>query len=73
MKRSPSHISQVIDRIRAAWWEMDHPQPRRFETQAEVPLDGVQQRRAARRKIKELEARSADELPLAVRWPYLRH
>jgi hypothetical protein len=74
MKSSPSHISQVIGRIRAAWADMDYAHRRLFEIQTGIPVDDVQERRAARRKIKELEALYAsDELPAAVRWPYLRH
>lgn len=74
MKRSPSHISHVISRIRAAWADMDYAHRRLFEIQTGIPVDDVQTRRAARRKIAELEAQyAADNLPLVARWPYTRH
>ena len=74
MKSSPSHISQVIGRIRAAWADMDYAHRRLFEIQTGIPVDDVLSRRAARRKISELEALyAADELPPVVRWPYMRH
>lgn len=74
MKSSPSHISQVIGRIRAAWADMDYAHRRLFEIQTGIPVDDVQGRRPARRKIRDLEAHyAADDLPFVARWPYLRH
>lgn len=74
MKSSPSHISHVIGRIRAAWTDMDYAHRRLFEIQTGIPVDEVQSRRAARRQIRELEAHdAAEDLPPVARWPYLRH
>lgn len=36
---SPSHISQVVGRIRSAWSEMDHAQRRMFEIRTGIPVD----------------------------------
>ncbi len=54
--KNPSHIGQVLARIRSTWSEMSYAQRRLFEIRTGVAVDDVQRRRNARREIKELEA-----------------
>jgi hypothetical protein len=61
MKRSPSHISRVIDRLRLAWADMDYAQRRLFEIQTGIPVAGPQPRRHRRPTVEELEALYAIE------------
>lgn len=68
--KTPSHISQVIGRLKAVWSEMDYAQRRLFEIRTGVAVDDVLHERRARRTAKELEAAySSDEPWLAdERW-----
>jgi hypothetical protein len=54
--KSPSHISQVVARVRSAWSDMNYAQRRLFEIRTGVAADEVMRQRRTRRTTKELEA-----------------
>lgn len=74
MARNLSHISQVMQRLRAAWSEMDYAQRRLFELRTGIPVDGPRPRRRPLASAEQFAPPPGTaELPSFMRWPYLRH